>query len=70
MSAKVYKTECGDLLVMDREHNFVASFKQGHWTNKILFDAYQMRDSMSAVEPGEAAEIVASARKALNMVFE
>lgn len=66
---RVFRTEDGDLLVMDRENSFYASRVDGKWVNKVLFDANQMRDDMTRVGEKEALSILEQARKSLNVAI-
>ncbi|MBA4073426.1 MAG: hypothetical protein C0508_00210 [Cyanobacteria bacterium PR.023] len=49
MEVEVSKSKKGDLLVL-AEDGFAASFKNGKWTEEILFDQYQMRDDFTYID--------------------
>jgi len=49
MEVEVSKSKNGDLFVL-AEDGFAASFKNGKWTEEILFDQYQMRDDFTYID--------------------
>jgi hypothetical protein len=67
MDYSVSRTADGEIFVED-ESGFTASFVNGTWVNKILFDMYDMRDRLLLVDPQEAARLYEAAKKAVTAV--
>lgn len=55
MTYRVSKSVDGRVLVME-DSGFAASFVDGKWVDKILFDAYELRDELKKVRDPEEAE--------------
>ncbi|MBA4026949.1 MAG: hypothetical protein C0473_01770 [Cyanobacteria bacterium DS3.002] len=66
MEVEVSKSEKGEIFVL-AEDGFIASFKNGLWSDECLFDQYQMRDQFSYFDnQAESQRIYLEALKALN----
>jgi len=65
MSYRVSKAADGRVLVRE-DSGFVASYVDGNWIPKILFDAYEMRDELKKVrDTAEAEKLWKEARAAI-----
>lgn len=56
MEVEVSKSEKGEIFVL-AEDGFIASFKNGLWSDECLFDQYQMRDQFSIHNQAESQRI-------------
>ncbi|MBA4026676.1 MAG: hypothetical protein C0473_00390 [Cyanobacteria bacterium DS3.002] len=65
MAYRVHKSENGDIIVRSKEDNFIASYKNGKWSNRIAFSGYELEDLLQVSDPKEAGAIIELAKKAL-----
>lgn len=65
MAYRVHKSASGDIIVRSKEDNFTASYKNGQWSNRIAFNAYELNELLQVNDPKEAGDIIALAKKAL-----
>lgn len=65
MAYRVHKSERGDIIVRSREDNFTASFKNGKWSNRIAFNAYELEEMLQVNDHKEVEAIIALAKQAL-----
>jgi len=55
-------------MIMILDNGFAASFKDGVWVDKVLFNGYELDEDFSCVEDAfEAQSIIDEARKALEV---
>jgi len=65
MAYRVHKSGSGDIIVRSKEDNFTASYKNGKWSNRIAFNAYELEELLQVNDPKEAGAIIDLAKKAL-----
>lgn len=69
MNYRVSKAADGRILVIENS-GFVASYVDGHWSPKILFDIYEMRDELKKVrDPAEAEKLWKQAHAAIKKLI-
>lgn len=42
MAYRVHKSEKGDVIVRSKEDNFTACYKNGRWSDRLSFNAYEL----------------------------
>ncbi|MCC6978899.1 MAG: hypothetical protein IT343_11300 [Candidatus Melainabacteria bacterium] len=60
------KSNEGNVSLYDRRDKFHASFKNGSWSNDLLFSAYELEEFDLIDDECEIARVLAEARAALN----
>lgn len=65
MAYRVHKSEKGDVIVRSKEDNFTACYKNGHWTDRLSFNAYELEELLQVNDAEEASAIISQAKEAV-----
>lgn len=66
MSYRVHKSTTGNVVVASREDDFIASFKDGNWLDRLAFSAHELEDMLLVTDRSEADGLIAQAKNALS----
>jgi hypothetical protein len=66
MSYRVHKSTTGNVVVASREDDFIASFKDGVWLDRLAFSAHELEDLLLVTDQSEADSLIAQAKNALS----
>ena len=62
----IRKSDQGEISVFDERDDFIASFRDGEWTNKLLFRSYDLEEFTIVQDDNEVIQILEQARTTLN----
>ncbi|MBU6454378.1 MAG: hypothetical protein KGS72_21600 [Cyanobacteria bacterium REEB67] len=65
MAYRVHKSDSGNIIVRSKEDNFTACYKDGKWTDRIVFNGDELEDMLKVNDPEEAEKFFNIAKKAL-----
>ena len=68
MAYRVHKSEKGDVIVRSKEDNFTACNKNGHWSDRLSFNAYEMEELLQVNDAEEASAIISQAKEAVRAI--
>jgi hypothetical protein len=68
MAYRVHKSEKGDVIVRSKEDSFTACYKNGHWSDRLSFNAYELEELLQVVDTEEASVIIAKAKEAIQAI--